>query len=248
MVMLPADHHVARPEAMREALAAGAQLAFEGAVVTIGIRPDRPETGYGYLKVGAKLKALGRGKKAFHPARVERFVEKPDVVTAARYLAEGGYLWNSGIFVFRADVILEEIRRAMPVLGEQLAVIEQSLGTPSYAADAGAGLPGRALHLHRLRRHGEEPAHRGGPGRLRLERRGQLRGPPRGARPATTSATCCRATPWSSTGTTTWCSATAGRPVAVVGVDGRGGGGRRRRGAGGAARSGPRTCARRSRS
>jgi mannose-1-phosphate guanylyltransferase len=132
MVMLPADHHVARPEAMREALAAGAQLAFEGAVATIGIRPDRPETGYGYLKVGARLKALGRGKKAFHPARVERFVEKPDLVTASRYLAEGGYLWNSGIFLFRADVILEEIRRAMPVLGEQLAVIEKSLGTPAY--------------------------------------------------------------------------------------------------------------------
>jgi mannose-1-phosphate guanylyltransferase len=63
---------------------------------------------------------------------VERFVEKPDLVTASRYLAEGGYLWNSGIFLFRADVILEEIRRAMPVLGEQLAVIEKSLGTPSY--------------------------------------------------------------------------------------------------------------------
>jgi len=133
MAMLPADHHVARPEAMREALAAGALLAAEGAVATIGIKPDRPETGYGYLKVGSRLKAVGRGKKAFHPARVERFVEKPDVVTASRYLAEGGYLWNSGIFLFRADVILEEIRRAMPVLGEQLAVIEQSLGTPSYA-------------------------------------------------------------------------------------------------------------------
>ena len=132
MVMLPADHHVARPEALREALAAGAQLAFEGAVATIGIKPDRPETGYGYLKVGAKLKVLGRGKKAFHPARVERFVEKPDVVTAARYLAEGGYLWNSGIFLFRADVILEEIHRAMPVLGEQLDVIQRAIGTPGY--------------------------------------------------------------------------------------------------------------------
>ncbi len=132
MAMLPADHHVARPEAMREALAAGAQLAAEGAVATIGIKPDRPETGYGYLKVGVKLKPVGRGKKAFHPAKVERFVEKPDVVTASRYLAEGGYLWNSGIFLFRADVILEEIRRAMPVLGEQLAVIEQTIGTPAY--------------------------------------------------------------------------------------------------------------------
>jgi mannose-1-phosphate guanylyltransferase len=64
--------------------------------------------------------------------KVERFVEKPDVVTAARYLADGTYLWNSGIFVFRADVILEEISRAMPVLGEQLEVIRRSLGTPGY--------------------------------------------------------------------------------------------------------------------
>ena len=64
---------------------------------------------------------------------MERFVEKPDVVTAARYLADGSYLWNSGIFVFRADVILEEIGRAMPVLGEQLEAIRKALGTPGYA-------------------------------------------------------------------------------------------------------------------
>ncbi len=133
MAMLPADHHVARPEDFREALLAGARLAAAGAVVTIGIRPDRAETGYGYLKVGARLAAIGRGKKAFHPARVERFVEKPDVVTASRYLAEGGYLWNSGIFLFRADVILDEIHRSMPALGEQLEVIDAALGTPGYA-------------------------------------------------------------------------------------------------------------------
>ena len=133
MAMLPSDHHVARPEAFREALAAGMQLASQGAVVTVGIKPDRPETGYGYLKVGTRLHAIGKGKKAFHPARVERFVEKPDLVTASRYLAEGGYLWNSGIFLFRADVILEEIRRAMPVLGEQLEVIGASLGGVGYA-------------------------------------------------------------------------------------------------------------------
>jgi mannose-1-phosphate guanylyltransferase len=133
LAMLPADHHVARPAAFREALAAGAGLAAGGAVVTIGITPDRPETGYGYLKVGTRLPAIGKGKRAIHPARVERFVEKPDVVTASRYLAEGGYLWNSGIFLFRADVILDEIQRAMPVLGEQLAVIAPTVGTPAYA-------------------------------------------------------------------------------------------------------------------
>ena len=133
MAMLPADHHVGKPAAFREALEAGATLAAGGAIATIGITPDRPETGYGYLKLGARLRPVGRGRKAFHAARVERVVEKPDLVTASRYLAEGGYLWNSGIFLFRADVILEEIRRAMPVLGEQLEVIDRSLGTPAYA-------------------------------------------------------------------------------------------------------------------
>jgi len=64
---------------------------------------------------------------------VARFVEKPDVVTAARYLADGGYLWNSGIFAFRADVILGEIGKAMPVLREQLDAIGRDLGTPRYA-------------------------------------------------------------------------------------------------------------------
>jgi mannose-1-phosphate guanylyltransferase len=133
IAMLPADHHVARPEAFREALVAAAQLAEAGSIATIGIRPSRPETGYGYLKLGPRLAVRARGKKRLAAHKVERFVEKPDVVTAARYLADGSYLWNSGIFVFRADVILEEIGRAMPVLGEQLEAIRRALGTPGYA-------------------------------------------------------------------------------------------------------------------
>lgn len=132
MAMLPADHHISRPDAFRVALEAAGAVAEKGFIATIGIRPERPETGYGYLKVGQKLPAAGRARGALAPHRVDRFVEKPDVVTAARYLAEGTYLWNSGIFVFRVDVILEEIRRAMPVLGEQLEVIERALDTPGY--------------------------------------------------------------------------------------------------------------------
>jgi mannose-1-phosphate guanylyltransferase len=133
IAMLPADHHIGRPDAFRDALAAAAQLAEAGSIATIGIKPSRPETGYGYLKVGPRLAARAKGKARFQPHKVERFVEKPDVVTAARYLADGHYLWNSGIFVFRADVILEEIRRAMPVLGEQLDAIQRTVGTPAYA-------------------------------------------------------------------------------------------------------------------
>ena len=173
--MLPADHHIARPAAFRDALAAAAELAERGAIATIGIRPSRPETGYGYLKLGPRARRRGRkGSGAAH--KVERFVEKPDVVTAARYLADGGYLWNSGIFAFRADVILEEIRRAMPVLGEQLDAIAARARDARVPADARARLPGVPLDLDRLRRDGEVDAHRRRPGRLRLVRRRQLRG------------------------------------------------------------------------
>ena len=132
MAMLPADHHIARPDAFRDAVAAAASVAETGSIVTIGIRPHAPETGYGYLKVGGALPATGKARGPLAPHKVERFVEKPDVVTAARYLAEGTYLWNSGIFVFRADVILDEIRNAMPVLGEALQVLDRALGTPSW--------------------------------------------------------------------------------------------------------------------
>ncbi|HEX9287993.1 MAG TPA: mannose-1-phosphate guanylyltransferase [Anaeromyxobacteraceae bacterium] len=133
MAMLPADHHIAGPAAFRDALAAAAAVAERGAIATIGVKPSRPETGYGYLKVGPRLATGDKARKGFAARKVERFVEKPDLVTAARYLAEGGYLWNSGIFVFRADVILGEIRRAMPVLGEQLDAIGAALGTPRAA-------------------------------------------------------------------------------------------------------------------
>ncbi|HYS81891.1 MAG TPA: mannose-1-phosphate guanylyltransferase [Anaeromyxobacteraceae bacterium] len=162
MAMLPADHHVARPAAFREALATAAAAAEGGAIVTIGIRPSRPETGYGYLKVGEPLSggpakasarpppAKQKGTKAA-PAeqaravpgvhRVERFVEKPDRATAERYLRDGSYLWNSGIFLFRADVILDEIRRTMSDLGEQLARIDGALGTPRAARVLGEIFP-----------------------------------------------------------------------------------------------------------
>jgi mannose-1-phosphate guanylyltransferase len=129
VAILPSDHHVARPRAFREALAAAARVARDGAIVTVGVRPDRPETGYGYLRVGPPLATRSNRRGALRPRKVLRFVEKPDRATAEGYLEDGKHLWNSGIFVFRADVILDEIGRTMPELREPLDRVAAALGT-----------------------------------------------------------------------------------------------------------------------
>ncbi len=120
MVVLPSDHHVSNVSAFQETLREGAEVAQKGALVTLGIQPTRPETGYGYLKVGPEVSGGAR--------RVEAFVEKPDRATAEKYLASGQYLWNGGIFIFRADRILEELGRHLPALGSGLEKIAQAMG------------------------------------------------------------------------------------------------------------------------
>ncbi|MEP9399351.1 mannose-1-phosphate guanylyltransferase/mannose-6-phosphate isomerase [Mesorhizobium sp. KR2-14] len=106
MLVLAADHFIRDVAQFQEAIAAGVPLAQEGRLVTFGVVPERPETGYGYIKRGA---ALAQGGFA-----VDSFAEKPDAQTAARYLASGDYYWNSGIFLFRASRFLEELERFRP--------------------------------------------------------------------------------------------------------------------------------------
>lgn len=106
MVVLPADHVIKDVAAFQRALADAVAAARDGLLVTFGIRPTRPDTGFGYIKAGP---ADGSPVLA-----VERFTEKPDSATAARFLAEGGYYWNSGMFVWRASSILREIERHLP--------------------------------------------------------------------------------------------------------------------------------------
>lgn len=111
VAVFPADHVFEDDAAWGQAVAAGIELAAEGRPVTFGIRPSRPETGYGYLHCGAALAdAPGAALE------VARFVEKPDAATAAQYLASGGYLWNSGMFVFRADWFLDSLERFEPAM------------------------------------------------------------------------------------------------------------------------------------
>ncbi|MQP64927.1 mannose-1-phosphate guanylyltransferase/mannose-6-phosphate isomerase [Niveispirillum sp. SYP-B3756] len=110
LLVMPSDHVVADVAGFRKAVGSAVIPARDGALVTFGIRPDRPETGYGYIKMG---QALTEGGTA-HP--VDRFVEKPDAATAATYLAEGCYLWNSGIFLFAASTYLAELERQAPAI------------------------------------------------------------------------------------------------------------------------------------
>ena len=108
MLVLPSDHYIADPDGFREAAALGAAAAGQGWLVTFGITPDRPETGYGYIRRGEVLDQLPGCHKA------ARFVEKPDRPTAEAYLAEGGYVWNSGMFLFSARRVIEEMGRLRP--------------------------------------------------------------------------------------------------------------------------------------
>lgn len=106
LLVLAADHLIANVQNFHESVQKAVRLAQAGRLVTFGIVPDRPDTGYGYIRRG---KALGDDGFA-----IERFEEKPDRATASAYLADGGYLWNSGMFVFRASVYLAEMKRLQP--------------------------------------------------------------------------------------------------------------------------------------
>ncbi|NOZ78232.1 MAG: mannose-1-phosphate guanylyltransferase [Acidobacteria bacterium] len=125
-LVLPADHIIPDAEALRRALGAGAEhVAEENGLLTFGIRPTRPETGYGYLKIGAA--ATVRHGHQIHV--LDRFVEKPDTRTARRYVDSGVYLWNSGMFAWRAETLLGEIARQLPLLDRGLKAIAEAAGT-----------------------------------------------------------------------------------------------------------------------
>src|SRR5882672_280130 len=101
LVAMPSDHFITRRDDFRRAIGRGAALAARGYVVTFGVPPVSPETGYGYIRAGGPLGGDAR--------YVDAFVEKPDAEHAKAYLAAGGYLWNSGIFAVRASVWIDAI-------------------------------------------------------------------------------------------------------------------------------------------
>lgn len=130
VAILTADHHISDKEGFRNALAAAHELAQSGHIVTLGITPDHPSTGFGYIRRGADL-AEARGLQGYHSLG---FTEKPNEERAREFLASGEYSWNSGMFIWRADVALAEYARQQPATYEQLQRIAKTVDTPDYAA------------------------------------------------------------------------------------------------------------------
>jgi mannose-1-phosphate guanylyltransferase len=126
MTVLPADPHIADEPAYRELLARAISAAQAGGLVTIGVSPERPETGYGYIESGAQLEP--------GVLRVERFVEKPDLARAQEFLRSGRFLWNSGMFFFRADAILAEFERQLPDIHAFARGYTEIVGRPAAEA------------------------------------------------------------------------------------------------------------------
>ena len=158
VLVLAADHVVHKTPEFHAACRSAAAAAAMGLIATFGIRPTAPATNYGYIRPGAKLNGAAT-------LAVEAFVEKPDAATATRYVAEN-YLWNSGNFMFRADVMLDEIARFEPEMAEaaRAAVAEMTQGS-RFPAACRRAVRARAEEIDRLCGDGAHQARRRRAGR-----------------------------------------------------------------------------------
>jgi mannose-1-phosphate guanylyltransferase len=130
MIVLPADHLIGDDEVFRETLLNAGKIAAEKDVlITIGIQPSFPATGYGYIQFSDERISAGQA----HAYRVKTFAEKPNLETAKRFLDSGDFLWNSGIFVWRIPVIMGQIEEYMPHLYDGLREIAPALGKPEQS-------------------------------------------------------------------------------------------------------------------
>ena len=123
MLVLPTDHVIKGDGKFKRAVSFGYRLAQQGVLVTFGTHPTGPETGYGYIQPGDLLGTF----QALSGYKVRRFVEKPDLKNARRFLKAGGYLWNSGIFIWRADRLIEEFARHQPTLLKELQSVDKMI-------------------------------------------------------------------------------------------------------------------------
>jgi mannose-1-phosphate guanylyltransferase len=137
-VVLPADAMIHDVAKFRERLADAIDASASGAIVTLGIPPTFPATGYGYLETGEALPAGPRGGRLH---ALKRFVEKPDLEKATSYVREGTYFWNAGIFIWKASTFLDESRRQVPALADFIEALVSFEALPDLLASRFASLP-----------------------------------------------------------------------------------------------------------
>jgi mannose-1-phosphate guanylyltransferase len=132
IIVMPADHVIEPQQEFRRAVHAAEQFAaaHPGSLLTFGIPPSFPSAGYGYIRVG---ESVGK-RQEVEASRVVEFKEKPDEATAERYVAGGGYLWNSGIFVWKPAAILGELTQRRPDIAASVSRIAESFGSPKFTA------------------------------------------------------------------------------------------------------------------
>ncbi len=129
VVVSPADHLVQKKSRFQQSIETGIHLAeTNNAMVTIGITPNQPSTGYGYIQVDNKIESAGTAESY----RIKTFAEKPNFATAKRFLESGDFFWNSGIFIFKVSVLFEQMRKFLPNLYGQLMEIQKFSNKPDY--------------------------------------------------------------------------------------------------------------------
>ncbi len=200
LLVLPSDHYIGKTEALAAAVENGAALAEAGYLVTFGIKPERAETGYGYIRCGAPVDTTSGGYA------IERFIEKPNAESAKEYLRTPGYLWNSGIFMFRAGRYLEELQKFRPDI---YAAVEKSVRLGQWDQEAfltdGASFqetPDDSIDYAVMEKPIARPSFRSPPtGRTSAPGRRSGKSCRR-----TRKAMPCRATPSCSTAPTAWCN------------------------------------------
>lgn len=141
VVVLPSDHHIADVPGFRQALGVAIEAARAGAITTLGIRPTRPDTGFGYIELGGAEGPV---------VAVRRFTEKPDKATAEAFVAGGRHLWNAGMFVFRARDMLAAVRTHLPSVAAALSRLDQAAeaGTEAEVLEGEfAGMPGVSIDV-----------------------------------------------------------------------------------------------------
>ncbi len=128
VAILTADHHIAKKEDFRNVLKFSAEIAQKGHIVTLGISPTFPATGFGYIRQGEKLEQIGH----YTAYQSLGFTEKPDVIRATRFLATGEYTWNSGMFIWTAEMAMSEFERQRPQMYQLMRALHPVIDTPAF--------------------------------------------------------------------------------------------------------------------